>query len=92
MHVEEDVGAGWWRVHESAPSAAGGNWLVLHRDTCRAASDRADLVTTEAALALLATPGTRPCPSCAPERALCQDALTTASPAARPASVARPAP
>ncbi|MBB5937745.1 DUF6233 domain-containing protein [Streptomyces zagrosensis] len=91
MHVEGDLGAGWWRVHESAAlDAAGGTWLVLHRDRCRAAASTTDLVTTEAALALLASPGTRPCPRCGPDRALCRGAPTdTASTVVR--SVAEPA-
>ncbi|MFE6775786.1 DUF6233 domain-containing protein [Streptomyces sp. NPDC057702] len=92
MHVEEDAGAGWWRVHESAAYAADGGRLVLHRDVCRAAAPCADLVTTEAALALLATPGTRPCPHCDPERALGHGALGDAGMATRPPAAARSAP
>lgn len=91
MHVEGDLGAGWWRVHESAPCASEGTWLVLHRDACQAAADGADLVTTEAALALLATPGTRPCPHCAPQRALGLGALTGAAGTVVRRAVLRPA-
>ncbi|MFT2016358.1 DUF6233 domain-containing protein [Streptomyces sp. 796.1] len=76
MHVEEERGAGWWRVHDSAAAPDEDTSLVLHRDDCQDAAPVADLVTTEAARALLATPGTRPCPSCHPQHTLCHGMLT----------------